>query len=394
MVEIDFDPRTSSISLRDSSGLEAGENYQLKIYNVNPAYIHDHTWVRSFRYISPIPEILEPILPGISGSDIFDHFDIRPTGQREFFLKSLRYFNELEVIRSASDELYSRTRYYPDPIYAHEVLQRIHATFDTTNMQYIVGHVAYYVDYIIASEKIYANNIEKVTLMTPDADVVIREKSRLSRIAKKVESIDYIHLLEYIVQSTMAEEFLLTDVFKAEKDITEVRLALYDSYAKDTIFTGTINFDTHRQWSFDFSTGLFYTNLYEKNFYLAARNDEVNDILEEGEFKGDMSVGAMAHLTYKIKPNFRLGPAVGASLSPFDGKIRYLLGFGALIGREKVFGINAGVSIGQVEVLSRAVGYDGFGPYLPLNESKIPTYKKTTAGMFLGVTYNFTRQKK
>lgn len=394
IIEVDFDPYTSSVSLADSTGLEAGNRYQLKILNVNPAYLHEQTWVRSYRYISPIPEILEPILPGIPGTDIFDYFDIRPSGQREFFLKSLRFYNELEVIRSASDELYTRTRYHSDPEYAAEILDRIHTTFDTTSLQYIVGQVAYYQDYILAAESIYANNIDKVTLMTPDADVVIREKSRLSRIAKKIQEIDYGHLLEYIAQSTTAPEYLLTDVFTAKKDLTEVRLALYDSYVQDTIFTGTLRFDTEHQWTFDFSTGLFFTNLYEKDFYLTRRNDEVNDVLEEGDFKGDMSVGAMAHLAYKINPNFRLGPAVGASISPFDGNIRYLLGFGALIGKEKIVGISAGISIGQIEELSGAVVRDGFGPYLPINESRIPTYTKTIAGMFLGITYNFTRQKK
>lgn len=394
MIAVNFDPLTSSVSWVDSGGLEAGERYRLKILNVNPAYIHDHTWVRSYRYISAIPDILEPILPGIPGTDIFDHFDIRPSGQREFFLKSLRFYNELEVIRSASDELYTRTRHHSDPQLATEILARIHSTFDTTSLQYIVSQVAYYQDYILAAASIYANNIDKVTLMTPDADVVIREKSRLSRIAKKIQDINYVHLLEYIARSTTAPEYLLSDVFMAEKDLTEVRLALYDSYVQDTIYTGMLRFDTEHQWTFDFSTGLFYSNLYEKDFYLARRNDEVNDVLEEGDFKGDISVGAMAHLTYKINPNFRLGPAVGASISPFDGNIRYLLGFGALVGKEKIIGISAGISIGQIEELSGSVIRDGFGPYLPNNASRIPTYTKTVAGMFLGITYNFTRQKK
>lgn len=238
VIEVDFDPSTASVSLRDSSGLKSGERYQLKIYNVNPVYIHDQTWVRAYRYISPIPEILEPILPGIPGTNIFDYFNVPRSGQREFFLKSLRFFNELEVIRSTSDELYASTRYYSNPILASQVLENIFTTFDSTNLEYIAGQIAYYQDYIKASESIYANNIDKVTLMTPDADVVINEKSRLSRIAAKVENINYIHLLEYIAQSTTAPEYLLTRAFTADKDLTEVRLALYDSYVRDTIYTG------------------------------------------------------------------------------------------------------------------------------------------------------------
>src|SRR5690606_24129405 len=202
----------------------------------------------------------------------------------------------------------------PDPVLAKEKLELIQATFDTTNLQNIAGQAEYFQDYYLAWEAIYNTNINKVTLMTPDADIVIRERARLARMADKIRSIDYPYLLEFIAQSTLAHDFILSDVFTASKDITEVRLALFDSYLQDTIYTGYLEFPTHRNWSFDFSTGFFYTNLYEKDYYLASRNEEVNDVLEEHEFKGDFSVGALAQLSYKFKPDFRMGPAIGASI--------------------------------------------------------------------------------
>ena len=393
-IEVHFDYHTSSLSVRDSAALQVGDRYRLKIYGVNAAYIQDHTSVRSYRYISPIPEILEPILPGIPGSDVFDHFDIRPSGQREFFLKSLRFFNEMEVIRSESDDLYTRTRFYPDPALATQKMDRIHATFDTTDLQYIAAQVAYYRDYILAAESIYNANVSKVTLMTPDADIVIREQARLSRIADKILQIDYVRLLGYIAQSTVAYDFILTDIFTARNDVTEVRLALYDSYLSDTIYTGFLDFDTQKSWSFDFSTGFFLNTLYQKEFFLAPRNDEVNDVLEESKFRGDLAVGALAHLTYRFHPDLRIGPAIGASISPFDGKVRYLLGISGFVGKQNIVGVSTGLAIGQVNVLSGSVVRDGFGPYLPENVNKIPTFTRTNVGFYLGLTYNFTRYKK
>lgn len=393
-IQVSYDHLLSKIDLVDSIDLVAGEDYQLRVENVNSAYIQDHTTSRSFRYISPIPEVLEPVLPGISGSDVFDHFEIRPSGQREFFLKSLRFFNELEVIRSVSDDLYARTRFQPDPELANEKLHLIQSTFDTTDLQYIAAQAEYFQDYILASEAIYNTNINKVTLMTPDADIVIRERARLSRMAEKIRSIDFAFLLESIARSTVAHDFILSDVFSARKDVVEVRLALYDSYLEDTIYTGYLDFRTQQNWSFDFSTGIFYTNLYEKDYYLASRTEEINDVLQESEFKGDFSVGALAQLSYKFKPDFRMGPALGASISPFDGNIRFLLGLGALVGEKQIIGLSAGISFGQMEVLSGSIERDGFGPHLPENVNRIPTFTKTRAGIFLGITYNFMRTKK
>ncbi len=374
--------------------IQAGESYRLKILHINPVYIQDDTRIRSFRYLSPIPEILKPILPGITGSDVFDHFEIETSGQREFFLKSLRFFNELEKIRGVSDDLYARTRLEPNRSMATAKLEQIYSIFDTTALADIVSQINYYQDYILAAESVYKTNFKKVTLQTPDADIVVREYARISHIADIIREIDYIRLLDYIVQSTDAQDYLLSDLFSGEKDLTEIRLALYDSYISDTIYSGVLTFHTGRNWAVDFSTGFFYTDLYQKDYYLAERSSSINDVIEENKFKGDVSVGALVHISYKFQPDLRIGPALGASISPFDGKMRYLAGVGAFVGQEKIVGVSAGVSLGQFKVLSGGVSSDGRGLYLPSGEKKIPTYDRLKAGFFIGLSYNLTRIKK
>lgn len=378
----------------DIKVIEAGERYRLKIQNINPVYIQDHVRIKSFRYISPTPEILKPLLPGIPSTNVFDHFEIKPSGQREFFLKSLRFFNELELLRSASDDLYARTRLKPNTTLADAKMEHIQSIFDTTGLQEIVGQIIYYQDYIFAAESIYKNNLKKITLLTPDADVVLKEYTRITRIADKIRRINYIQLLDFIVQSIHTQDYILSQEFTGEKDISEIHLALYDSYINDTIYSGTLTFHTERNWAVDFSTGLFYTNLYKKDYYLAERTPDINDVIEEKKFRGDVSVGALVHLSYKFKPHLRIGPTVGASISPFDGNIRYLAGISAFIGKEKIIGVSTGISLGQSEVLSSGVTTDAQGPYLPADENKIPTYDQTKTGFFIGVTYNFTRTKK
>src|SRR5690606_24363803 len=138
----------------------------------------------------------------------------------------------------------------------------------------------------------------------------------------------------------------------------------------------------------------FLNTLYQKEFFLAPRNDEVNGVLEESKFRGDLAVGALAHLTYRFHPDLRMGPAIGASISPFAGKVRYLLGISGFVRKQKIVGVSTGLAIGQVNVLSGSVVRDGYGPYLPENVNKIPTFTRTSVGFYVGLTYNFTRYKK
>lgn len=393
-IQVLYDDSNQSIELvPDNNIIQAGESYRLKILHINPVYIRHDIRIRSFRYISPIPQILKPILPGIPGSDVFDHFKIESSGQREFFLKSLRFYNELEKIRGISDDLYARTRLEPNSALASAKMEELHFIFNTNVLADIVSQINYYQDYILAAESVYENNFKKVTMQTPDADIVLQEYARITRMADLIREIDYVRLLDFIVQSTGVRDYILSDPFSGEKDLTEITLTLYDSYISDTIYSGTLTFHTGRNWAVDFSTGIFYTDLYQKDYYLTERSSGLQDVIEENKFRGDVSVGALTHVTYKFQPDLRIGPALGASISPFDGKIRYLAGIGAFIGQAKIAGISAGVSLGQFKVLSGSVPTDGRGSYLPADEKKIPTYDRLKAGFFIGLTYNLTRMK-
>ncbi|MBY5959263.1 hypothetical protein KUV50_14010 [Membranicola marinus] len=391
-IEVVYDDHSRSIKVNPAQKvIEAGKQYRLKITSINPVYIQDRIYIRSYRYISPTPEILEPLLPGIPGTDVFDHFEVIPSGQREFFLKSLQFFNELEVLRSASDELYQRTRHAPDPDFAKETLEHIQSVFDTTELQDIVRQIAYFQDYIRAAESIYKTNIKKITLRTPDTDIVLREYARLTRIMQKTQQINYIQLLDYIVRSVHAVDNIYSDVFTGQKDVTEIRLGLYDHYINDTIYSGILRFHTEQNWRVNFSSGLFYTNLHTRDYYLRERTETINDIVEETNFKGDISVGALLHFSYKVKANVSIGPALGASISPLDGKIRYLGGLGTILGKKRIFSINAGISIGKLSVLSGQIPIDQTGPYLPASSTKIPRYARTKAGFFVSLSYNLTQ---
>lgn len=393
-IEAIYDPGNNTIRLiPDSRTLQSGNTYRLIYRNVNPVYIQDKTRIRSFRYISSTPEILESILPGIPGSNVFQHFDVNPSGQREFFLKALRFFNELEILRSESDDLYLKTRLAPDPVLATRKMDRLDSLFNTAGVQEMVSQTIYYLDYILAAESVYKTNIKKITLKTPDADIVLQEYARLTRIADKIRQINYIRFLDYIVQSTETTDPVRSEVFKIDNDITNIHMILYDQYINDTLYTGKLTFHTEKNWYLDFTTGFFFTNLYDKDYFLEEIGDTNNRIREEKKLKGDVSIGALAHYTYKVKPDLRIGPALGASISPFDGGLRYLAGLGIFTGKEKILGLSAGITFGQTEVLSGGVTKDAQGPFLPEGKTRIPTYEKVKTGFFVGLTYNLTRNK-
>ena len=78
-----------------------------------------------------------------------------------------------------------------------------------------------------------------------------------------------------------------------------------------------------------FSSGIFYNRVLEGQYYL-----DDGTIKEEPESPSfDVSPGAMVNFSWKCSHFTQVGLSVGASVSPFDGKTRYMVGPNVIFGK-------------------------------------------------------------
>ena len=87
------------------------------------------------------------------------------------------------------------------------------------------------------------------------------------------------------------------------------------------------------------------------------------------------------------------GISIGATLSPFDGKLRYLTGASFLFGEQKFIAVNAGIAFAKMSVLSNAIYHDQSGYYQSKDLSTINTVERIISGFYIGLTYNFINKK-
>jgi len=209
-----------------------------------------------------------------------------------------------------------------------------------------------------------------------------------------IKSVNFLSCVNFIENSRNARDYIEYIPFKAEKDLVDLRVIFTDKYTKDTIYNSSLPFYTSRNFSFDFSSGFFLSFIHEDLYYLEKRDSLTNNVLPENNSASDISIGALGHLSWKFTSWFKAGISIGAALSPFDAKTRYLIGSSAIFGREKQLGINLGCALARMDLLSQKVREDTAGKYLPADIKDIPTYKKIQPGLYVGITYNLISGKK
>ena len=99
-------------------------------------------------------------------------------------------------------------------------------------------------------------------------------------------------------------------------------------------------------------------------------------------------------MTYKFTPQFKAGFATGASLSLYDGNLRYLLGGSMLWGKRNKLSVTGGLSLGKIKELSSIVTVEQDGILtVPVDTESVPTFNKLKTGWFIGISYVIVSKK-
>lgn len=391
-IELTYAAENGTITIQgEAPKVKVPMEYALVLTGINSAHVGAIGRLQAREFVSDIPELLRPLFPGIRDNSVFESIEMEPEKERSPFLHAVGTFGKLERIGELGDALYAETRFAPDTARARARCDQLLEELQSSSLERLkleVEQAQYYIEALIQS---YSVQIETVGISDSLQHKLVQEYSVLRRIKDRLERRDHLEILGFMERSLYATDSIFIGRFRAEGDVVDLELELTDTYTGEFLYEGTLSFMAHGNFSFDFSTGFFYTDLVDHRYYQMPESgiDRLH-LEEQGEV--DLSIGALAHFSYKLSPGFAAGIAVGTSLSPLDGNLRYLLGPSMTLGHQKQFSLSFGCALSRLDRLSDGVARDAQGHFLPSGQP-IPMVKKTVTGLFVGATYNLNRKR-
>lgn len=402
VANVDTVQKSITVEKKIKQTLKKGDNYILSVSSLNNAIYNLKVTAKSFEIASSIPEVLKPVLPGITTSisggmmAVPDSGDLNIDYLRERVNSSR---SRLENLKSIADKLYKLTQIHSKVATATSSLAEVIKEYrnipvdaNSTNIEaFVKQDVAY-----VATVKAMFDELLKKDIVFSDhkfASLI----TEITTTNELIKAANYPRYIEFIINSTKANDIVKSKSFYAEKDLMDLKISIIDKYKGDTINTisRTVYIKKFGGLGLSFSSGFFYTEgLSDRAYYLRARQDENLALLQDRRMFFDVSIGALGHVYTNLGDALKTGPAIGISVSPFDGKSRYLLGWSFLIGREKLFSFNAGQAWAKQKQLSTAVREDAQGLYFPKGTSAVPTFDKVVSSWFIGITYNLATTRK
>ncbi|MES2653393.1 MAG: hypothetical protein V4663_16765 [Bacteroidota bacterium] len=371
--------------------------YNIKLTKVNSANIILKVQAKSMELYTAFPDLLKPVLPGVAGS--IPKFDSNKWSSLESFDydEELRNLNtvlaRLKPIKTEADKLYKATPYTPNTSTADAAFAEVKKLYAAANLTDLNTDILSDIQFLNSFRDVVEGIIKNQSEINPK---FIKFYASLVAIANELKKVDYYSLFEYIQKSQSAKDYVLSKPFTPTKDLMELKFLIIDTYKKDTLVNDMRTlYSNGGGIGLSFSTGFFYTEMLgDQPYYLVKQPDNTMLIQKDRRTVSDVSIGAMGHIYFKPTSNFRIGPSIGLSLSPFDGKTRYLLGGSMLFGNEKMFGINIGSAWAKIKQVSALATGKEPALYLPAGTSTVPTFDKIQNTWFIGLTYNIISTRK
>jgi len=390
----EYDHKNGSLST-NRDFIKSGKSYPLKITQINTANTKAISKQKDFIFVTESPEILKFL--GILNTDLKVDQGLSGSSYAQIHVEN--YYRLLQVVATSIDGLYIKTKNKPNCNLAHSTLQNLLLLFNEpldsiqlTDFNHLASEVLKYRNYLFQLQRYYQNKS-----MHPQEEIndnTLENYALTTEITRQVNGMELENKLMYLKESLDGKEYIELKNIKSKKNVVSNSIILIDTYKKDTLAQEEFEFKVYQNWSFRFSTGLFMTSIIESQYYLESRNDQLNNVLEEDIGHVDFSIGALFHYSYYFDRYVHAGLNIGAALSPNDGKLRYLVGGSFIVGHERQVGINFGYTFAFVNQLSDQVRKDDIGYFLEKDKTSVPTAKKFTDGLYLGLTYSLFSKRK
>ncbi len=232
-------------------------------------------------------------------------------------------------------------------------------------------------------------------------------KQEIESINKKVEDYDYNQLFQNISKlfAELKNEnnyFIASDPVQAKKDIITYNIKITPRKGIESLTSmESRNFVTEVPIEggvkIDFSTGIFITGALNDMSYKTSisPNDSTKSIISENSnySLGNLSLGALMHISKRTTNNFKLGGSLGLGLNSTDiSDASVFLGLSGMFGTQERFIVSLGAAMAQVDYLKS--DYKVGEEVLTSNLSETLTEKTTRVGWFISFSYNLTNKKK
>lgn len=393
--EFDFKNEKKVLTTDKRLKLKHNNKGAIRINSVNSAYIDLDSRNYNYQLISPTPESLKPIFQ-FDSNKAFADFKNESVSifSPQSISKAFDYFDQLELIRAKSDELYHVTKFNTNHNLADTKFSEIKVALGLSSISEIYHRIEVAKKYISLVKSILDLQLENIELTDVKAVALIESHAQINNCTNKIERIDYRLKFRSIIDSKSSKDYLTSDVFESRNSGTIVTLSLIDSYMGDTLIKNQeIVIQSYRRFYFDFSTGFVGTNLVDPKYFKNSLDSLTYNVRSENRRKVDISIGALGHLTYAFSPVFRIGWCLGLSVSPFDAKARYLQGPSLMVGHMKRLAISAGWSYAMIDDLSDSMIQGENNTYNISTNPDISTTTKLTTGGFISVTYNLSLKR-
>lgn len=453
-IHLEYDTISKSLRFlnKKDKEIENGIKYSIQIRGINSAVLKPEAKLKNFTFSSDIPEVLKPILLNVSNTGDLNNnqeiieffkfvsnnedslikkltdlkikeiktsfkinnfeesfnkiqFNYLPTEElliikekaRDQILDSLfnkvtDYYKDLQDLKRLSKKLYEKTINKSDNLKTLKITDSLKILFNNPiDRIHCIIEVSTAINYIKAVTNTFKLRLEKID--NPSLNLTLRY-SYLQEYENQLNKHNFISDVNFIYNSLKAKDSVDLESFTAKKSGAELTIHFIDNFKNDTIKTQLFNFYNTKKWVFDFTTGFFYSNKVDQGYYLEKRDSLINNVRREKSRRGDISVGALAHYSYKFTNCFKAGFNLGASLSPFDSKVRYFLGLSSIWGEKSQLAFNGGVSFTKIKELSGLVKQDSFGEFVPSSVAAVPTFERIRAGFYFSLTYNVSNKKK
>ncbi len=420
-----FDKEKKTIEVPKKT-IAQGELYTLKLEGINTSFMKVDISAIEKELVTPIPEVLKPILPGITTSLTFNKSinsissakGLMDNDYSKIYSIVRASLKPLENLKFHSSEIYKRLN---DKEISNENIQKY--AFDIATKlikEFVIDTLINEIRYKDSINEYNGKLREAIsqgilqfgsarkflegklttgfeTAESTRENQLVELHASLSQLESRLKLDEYLKYYTLLINAQKIETFKIwPSKFSSSKDVLETSVSIINTFTNDTIYNNKLDFYTRGGGGLrlNFSTGFFYSNLIEKSYYLKERNSSTKSVLEEKSNNFDVSIGGLAHLTYKFSSYTDIGLNLGISVSPLDGKTRYLLGGGFLVGKKDKIGLTAGATVAKLNKLSGTVQTDAQGNFVPLAITGVPLTQQNKWGFYFGISYNVLRSKK
>lgn len=396
--------------------LGKNKTYTFVVRDINTAYFDVKFSATSKNLKSSIPDVLKGVIPGFPGEIVFGRQEgflkaneslSMPTASGLYdteFREAMGAYEKLRQVVDLAQQLLVVIKANPDGVSGHRVCVS-DAGAKQAALENALGagpltHEAA-LKVIERLKQQFTGNVafisEAITIRLPAAQAqgVLNNYKDLQKANQVFTSNKDLYAKSVdVIYHTLTSNNFSTKEFQVTKEVTSIKITVVDKFKGDTVLTRSFDYFYKGGLDFDVTTGFFASNLYSKSYYINRNNPDGSRTIEREDSPGfDLGIGALAHLNYKFSSAAKGGLCVGAYLSTFDTKTRYLIGPSFVFFRKNQLAVSGGLVIGKISKLSGAVSSNGdkIDRPLPADISSAPMYDKWKTGYFGAITYNLTR---